>query len=116
METSPIFLPLAHYVTTFEACPNLTWAALIASVPLALVVAMVLGRCRSRTLLTVVGAWCAILILYFVGVRIYILSKPGGYWCRKACIDNLRQIDAAKEQWTSEQSPAGDRLKALPEE
>jgi hypothetical protein len=109
-------LPLAHYVTMFEACPRFTWIALLGAVPVAVISGVVFARRGKRAFLIIPATWCVVMLLYFIGVRIYIQSKPGGYWCRKACIENLKIIDAGKEQRTSEQIPAGDRLGAAPEE
>jgi hypothetical protein len=97
--------PLAHYVTMLEACPHITWVALLAAVPLAVLSGVIFGRKMPRSLLIVLGTWCGIMAVYYVGVRIYILSKPGGYWCEKACLENLRIIDEAKNKMSAE--PAG---------
>ena len=116
MEQIIPLLPLAHYVTMFEACPHLTWMALIGGVPLAVFAGALVGHRRKRTFLIIPAMWMLLMVLYWFGVRTYIQSKPGGYWCRNACIESLRQIDSGKEQWNSEQAPVGNRLKAPPEE
>jgi len=90
-------LSLAHHVTMFEACPHLTWVALLGAVPIAVVAGIWFGRRRKRAVLTVLATWCGVVVIYYFGVRTYILSKPSGYWCQKACIENLRQIDSGRE-------------------
>lgn len=96
-------LPLAHVVTPMNALPgSVSLAAFIFSI-VALIATVLLFRGRSRFVLAVF-VWIGIAVVYWIGGAAYIRSKPPGYFCRNALINNLRQIDSGKEQWASEQT------------
>lgn len=100
----PIYL--AHLVTPFEICAPAAWSMIAISALAVIALSVRLIRKAPRTFTwIIVGLWVVCFAAYSIGMRTYITSKPPGYWCQNALIENLRILGVTNAIQRQVQSP-----------